>query len=373
MNSQNSSDKSTNESFTLLLATEDEFTAGYLKESMAPFGYVILSTQDGQKALDMARDERPDLIIADTTLEGLNGHDLCQTLKQYRSMEFVPIILISGMESSKERVRGFQVGADAFLTKPPDDVELRARVRSLLRIRTQNQRMVEDRSRFERELEERTVELEELTQGLVASLEMANTFNDIDTGAHIRRVCGISEALAREIGLPLYMSEKIRRYASLHDIGKVGVPDKILKKRGKLEPDEWEEMKRHTLYGYELLRAANVDPLAQNIALCHHERFDGTGYPRGLKGADIPIEAQIVALADVYDALRTRRCYKNEFTVSKAIELIDAERGKHFNPELVDAFHASFGRIRAVRRRFKDDPAMAQVERIQSLITPVQD
>jgi putative two-component system response regulator len=126
-------------------------------------------------------------------------------------------------------------------------------------------------------------------------------------------------------------------------------------------------MERHTLYGYELLRAANADPLAQNIALCHHERFNGSGYPRGLAGSDIPMEAQIVALADVYDALRTRRCYKDEFSVTESVDLIEAERGKHFSPELIEAFHASFGKIRAVRRRFKDDPTVAQIERIQAL------
>ena len=362
-----STENQANAAFTLLLATEDEFTADYLKGSLEPFGYASVTTQDGQRALDIAQSESPDLIIAALALNGISGHELCQPLKQYRTMEFTPVILLSGTDSHKERIRGLQVGADDFLTKPPDEIELRARIRTLLRIRQQNRRMVEDRNRLKLELEERTLELEDLTQGLVASLEMANAFNDIDTGAHIRRVCGISEALAKEMGLPLYMAEKIRRYASLHDIGKVGVPDKILKKRGKLEPAEWEEMKRHTLYGYELLRAANVDPLAQNIALCHHERFDGSGYPRGLVGDDIPLEAQIVAMADVYDALRTRRCYKEEFSVSESVELIDAERGKHFNPELIDAFHSSFGRIRAVRRRFKDDPTVAQIERLQGL------
>jgi putative two-component system response regulator len=147
---------------------------------------------------------------------------------------------------------------------------------------------------------------------------------------------------------------KIGRFASLHDVGKVGIPDSILKKPGKLTAEEWTEMKRHTIYGYELLRIAGADRIAQNIALCHHEWFDGTGYPYGLKGEAIPIEARIVALADVYDALTNKRCYKDAFTLDSAEAMIRESRGRHFDPAVVDVFFSQRDEAKAIRTRFRD-------------------
>ena len=347
-------------SFRVLVAGEDRFTIDLLEESLRPFGYNVLTARNGREALAIAYQEMPDLVLADTNLEEVDGFQFCRMIKRNPTTNLIPIILLTATGDQEERIRGLQMGADDFLTKPPDTVELRARVRSLLRIKTLHQRLQNEKIRLEVRLRERSEELEQLTLGLVAALEKANELNDVDTGAHIKRVCGISELLAQTVGLHTRVSEKIRRFASLHDIGKVGVPDAILKKTGKLTPEEWSEMKRHTIYGYELLQAAHADPVAQNIAHCHHERFDGTGYPQGLTGKLIPIEARIVALADVYDALRTRRCYKEAFPEDVAVDMIIRESGKHFDPDLVQGFRMRLDDIRDIRLHHADDPLLQE-------------
>jgi len=339
-------------SFSILIASDDRFTTDHLVESLQPFGYKITISNNGREALAVAYKQNPDLIVADVELPQVDGFQFCRMLKRNPASNLIPVILLTSTSDRDQRVRGLQVGADDFITKPPDDIELRARVRSLLRIKTLNQRLHNEKTRLEIRLRERTDELEQLTLGLVAALEKANALNDVDTGAHIKRVCAVSELLAHTIGLQPQTAEKIRRFASLHDIGKVGVPDSILKKQGKLTAEEWEEMKRHTIYGYELLQTANADPIAQNIAYCHHERFDGSGYPQNLKGRKIPVEARIVALADVYDALLTKRCYKEAFPEKVAIDIIMRDSGKHFDPDLVQAFRMRVEDIREIRKRY---------------------
>ncbi|NOZ02792.1 MAG: HD domain-containing protein [Deltaproteobacteria bacterium] len=272
-----------------------------------------------------------------------------------------PIILVTGLEDMRDKVRGLEAGADDFLTKPFHPTELRARVRSLMRIKIlhdqlelKNRLLKDDKVHLEALVEERTEELEGLTFGIVAALEMANELKDSDTGLHIRRVCAYSHALAIQMGMDALFAGKIRRYASLHDVGKVGIPDAILKKEGMLSDAEFEQMKLHTVFGYELLGIARADDMARNIALCHHERFNGDGYPRGLKGEDIPLEARIVSLADVYDALTTRRCYKDAYSAAEAENTIRVEGGDHFDPDLVKGMFGAIDEFNAIRERYRD-------------------
>ncbi len=204
---------------------------------------------------------------------------------------------------------------------------------------------------------ERTKELENTTLGVVAALEKANALNDSDTGNHIMRVCAYSELLAQGLELPGEVVHKIRRYASLHDVGKVGLPDEVLKKPGPLTKEEFEAMKGHTVMGYELLELARSDTIARNIALCHHEKFNGRGYPLGLSGRQIPLEARIVALADVFDALTTKRIYKNAYSMTMALQIIEEERGEHFDPRLVDLHLANAGQFQAILERYQDAPS----------------
>ena len=256
--------------------------------------------------------------------------------------------------SPEARERVFRVGADDYLRFPPEPMELKSRVRNLMRVRHLQSELAQERDSLSDRLRERSMELERLTQGLVASLEKANALNDDDTGAHIIRVCEMAEHLARSLDLSPEFCGKVRRFASLHDIGKVGLPDRILKKAGPLNEEEREEMKLHTLYGYELLRTANADEVALNIAYTHHEKWDGSGYPRNLSGENIPIEGRIVALVDVFDALRSARCYKPEFSELRSLEIIREGRGTHFDPKLLDVFVEQMPAIREIRDRTPD-------------------
>jgi len=347
------------------------FLVDDLPENLARFelalvreGYRLRKFADGADAVAAIDDgELPDLIVMDVMMPRMDGLTVCRRLKSGSATAPIPIVLVTGLDQLEDKIRGLEAGADDFLTKPFHPLELRARVRSLMRIKIlhdeldQKRRILQDEKLLlETLVHERTEELESITLGLVASLEKAHQLRDKETGLHIRRVCLYSEILGTTLGLdPLYVT-RIRRYATLHDVGKVGIPDAILKKEGRLTPTEYEEMKKHSQYGYDLLALAQADETARQIALHHHERFDGTGYPYGLKGAAIPLEARVVALADVYDALTTRRCYKDAFSPAEAEGEIRRSRGSHFDPDVVDAMFKSLGSFNAVREQYGDEP-----------------
>jgi putative two-component system response regulator len=223
----------------------------------------------------------------------------------------------------------------------------------------QNRLLADEKALLEQAVRERTTELDQLTIGLTAALERANRLADADTGAHIKRVCAYSELLARGLGMEAEICHKIGRFASLHDVGKVGIPDHILKKPGKLTPEEWVEMKRHTIYGFELLQIAGAD-----VALCHHEKFDGSGYPYGLSGEAIPIEARIVALADVYDALLSKRVYKAAYPLEEAATIIRSGAGSHFDPDIVDVMVRNDEEVQEIRNSFRDGDSDAPTETV---------
>jgi putative two-component system response regulator len=340
-------------SFRLLSVGDERFTTEFLVTNLEPFGYEVLTVSSGQAALDIVQTRSIDLVVADALLPDMDGVRLCIQLKRNPATHLIPILLMTHEDDRDNRVRGLTAGADDFIVKPMDEIELRARIRSLLRLRTLQQRLQNERALLEVRLRERTREIESVNLGLVAALEKASELNDEDTGAHILRVCATSELLARTIGMQDGFCEKVRRYASLHDIGKVGVPDEILKKRGSLTPVEWETMRKHTVFGYELLRTANADAIAQNIAWCHHEKFDGTGYPRGLKGKDIPIEARLVAISDVFDALVSKRCYKDAIPIDTAVEMVVAQSCRHFDPDIVQAFRMRLPEILQIQDAYR--------------------
>jgi putative two-component system response regulator len=321
--------------FTVMVASPDAVLVAEVTSYLAPFGYSVIGVGDSMTALERVRTERPDLVIADVDLPPLTGFELCQSLKQDPSLLVIPVLLVTDVATDDLRVRSLAVGADDLLGRPVHGLILRARVRSSLKAKAYLQQVLRDRGRLEELVKERIKDIERVTLGLVAALERTNRFNDTDTGLHIRRVSAYSELLARGLELEPALTSRIARYASLHDVGKVGLPDSILKKQGKLTPEEFEAMKVHTVIGNEILLDAGADPIACTIAFAHHERFDGSGYPRGLAGNGIPIEARVVALADVYDALTTRRCYKAAMGQEDALKVVLAESGKHFDPGIV--------------------------------------
>lgn len=321
--------------------------------------FLLHRCTDGRQAMELVEaGVLPDIVVSDVMMPRMDGFELCQRLKSSPATRLVPVILVTGLEDVRDKLRGLECGADDLLTKPFHPAELRTRIRSLVRIKAlhdeiehKNRLLEIEKEALEERVRARTSELERLTLGLVAALEKANALNDTDTGRHILRVCAYSQALATRMGMEAGWIARLRRYASLHDVGKVGIPDAVLKKQGNLTDAEFELMMRHTVFGHELLVVAGADEMACNIALCHHERYDGTGYPNRLAGESIPIEARIVALADVYDALTTRRCYKEAFSSEDAGRTIQAEAGRHFDPSVVEAMVGAMDVFDAIRVR----------------------
>ncbi len=336
-------------SFTVLVASTDGGFISEITEQLEPFGYGVCHAADSLSALERVRSERPDLVLAEVDLPPLTGYELCQAVKQDPTLRVIPFLLVANSYFDTEaKVKGLAMGADDLLYRPIHPMELRARIRASLRLKAYVQQLLEDRGRLEELVVERTREIEQVTFGVVAALERANSMNDSDTGIHIRRVSEYSRILGQGLGLEPSFITKIALYASLHDVGKVGLPDSILKKEGTLNEREVEVMKTHTTMGYEILKDARADEVGCRIALYHHERFDGQGYPQGLAGYKIPVEARIVALADVYDALTTRRCYKTAAPPAEATETVLAESGKQFDPGIVRVFmerHGDFLRV----------------------------
>mgnify|MGYP001209658829 CR=1 FL=1 len=347
---------------TIFVVDDEAHNRILAERALSDAGYRIRVFTDGDEVLSaIDAGDLPDLVVSDVMMERMGGIELCGRIKEDDRLSFTPIILVTALSSIEDKVRGLECGADDFLHKPYHPLELGARVRSLLRIKTLHSRLVEQNDmlgerqvHLEALVRERTRELDDLTIGLVSSFEKVNELNDDDTGKHIRRVCEYSRVLAIACGLPESLVQKIHRYASLHDVGKVAIGDAILKKRGRLNPVEWKEMRRHPEIGYELLRLAGTDTVAQNIARYHHESWDGTGYPMGLKGEDIPIEARIITVADVFDALTTRRCYKPAFSLSKTQGIIQELSGKHLDPDLVALYFAHQGQFEAIRGDYRD-------------------
>ncbi len=324
-------------------------------------GYSVTTFESGAAAATWLESNEPDLILSDLRMPGVSGFDLLEWVRTQLRLDGVPFVLVTSVGGLGRRLDSLHAGADDYLNKPLVPAEVLARVAALLRMRQLAQQVerqnVELRRRnidLEEAVRQRTDELDRLTRGLVAALEHANLLNDHDTGNHIQRVCSYSGLLADALGMGHQFVGQIERYAGLHDVGKVSIPDHILKKEGRLTRSEWTIMQTHSEKGYELLRAAGMPQMAQDIARHHHEWWNGKGYPMALAGADIPMAARIVAVADAFDALTTPRCYKPAFAMHEAETLIERESGRHFDPDVVDRFKQCRGRIRSISLELRD-------------------
>lgn len=348
--------------YLVCIVDDDETNLAKIKLILSKEDFHIFTFTDGEDVLKwIDKGSLPDLVISDVVMSRVDGFTLCRTLKERPETRSIQVILVTGLDEVEDKVKGLEAGADDFITKPFHPSELRARVKTQLRIRAlhreldyKNQLLIHENERLDDLVRVRTHELEELTIGIVAAFEKANALKDVDTGLHIKRVCLYSEVLARQLRLDRQTIDKIRRFASLHDVGKVGIPDVILKKEGPLTNEERSQMQLHTVYGYDLLGLARADRMAQMIALCHHEKWNGTGYPKGLKGDEIPLEARIVALADVYDAITTSRCYKPAIPHEEAIGIVRGEAGEHFDPKMVEAMLSARDDFLSIGETYKD-------------------
>ena len=310
----------------------------------------IKCCQSPFEALAWSTENAVDLVLVDYHMPSMTGTEFLQAFHTHDDNSDVPVIVITADTRREVRLEALGAGASDFLTKPVDSVEVRARVTNLLALRRAQLELRDRATWLAREVELATKEIVEREHELVRRLSRSAEYRDHETGQHIARIAEFSHAIARKLGLPKEECDLIRWAAPMHDVGKVGIPDMILLKPAALSEDEKEVMRQHTRFGAEILGGSNsrLIQLAASIAAGHHERYDGGGYPRGLRGEEIPLPARIVAVADVFDALTSQRPYKKAWPVQDAVDLLKQERGRHFDPACVDAFLACGDEIEAI-------------------------
>ena len=306
----------------------------------------VVTMDSAEAALAWCETNIPDLILTDYMMPGMDGLEFIRRLRRRDEMRDIPVVVVTTADVKAIRQQALELGAIDFLTKPVDGHELMARARNLLALR-QSQLTLHDRAAEE----------------LVMRLSKAAEFRDPETGAHIERMARFSALIARRMGWPTERVEQLELAAPMHDVGKVGIPDLILLKPDRLTPSEFAIMKQHSRFGWEILKdsPSRLVQLASEIAMSHHEKFDGTGYPAGLAGEAIPIEGRIVAVADVYDALTSTRPYKQPWPVDQAVAFLKEQSGKHFDPACVEAFLTEMRPVLAIMAEFQDhiDPEPA--------------
>jgi len=367
-----------------IMVVDDEILNRKLIEAMLkPQGYQVILAVDGEDCLVKAEADPPDLILMDIMMPNLNGFEVVTRLKTKENLALIPIVMVTALQDVGDRVKALEVGADDFLTKPVDRMELRARVRSLLKVKAYNDHMVNYRQELEREVAKQTLELKSASEKIAeahsklrdASLETifrlarAAEYKDEDTGNHIISMSRISAFLAERMGFNPTVVERILYASPMHDIGKIGIPDRILTKNGPLNDEEWSIMRMHTVFGGQILEGSEIGflRLGEVIALTHHEKWDGSGYPRGLKGPEIPLAGRIVAVADVFDALMSKRPYKPPLTIEQTVEIIKAGSGSHFDPDVVKVFLEYLPDIIKLYNTAQSEPHMVLEKHIHNL------
>ena len=353
---------------TVLVVDDAEANVEILGETLAD-DYDVIVAMDGRSAMELIQENKPDLILLDIMMPEMDGYEVCRRLKADPATKDIPVVFVTAMGEVDDETKGLALGAIDYLIKPISPPIVQARVKNHLELKLAKEELQQQNEILETKVQERTRELA-LTQD-VTIYSMANLAEtrDPETGGHIRRTQYYVLALAEHImHLPQYQEaldarilDLLFKSAPLHDVGKVGVPDAILLKPGKLTDEEFEEMKKHTTYGRDaLLGAENMLgtnsflALAKEIAYTHHEKWDGTGYPGKLKGENIPLSGRIMAIADVYDALISKRVYKPPFGHQKAVAIIHEGRGSQFDPALVDGFMKIQDQFREIALEFAD-------------------
>ena len=325
-----------------LLLVDDEASNLQVLRHILQDDYRLLFAKEGAKALELAHREQPELILLDVMMPGMTGFEVCAQLKADPRTAMIPVIFVTALADVADEARGFALGAVDYITKPVSPPIVKARVRTHLSL----------------------VRVEELLQTrlqIVQRLGLAAEYKDNETGLHVIRMSHYAQILARAAGFSEARAEQLLHAAPMHDVGKIGIPDAILRKPGKLDAAEWQVMQQHAEIGARIIgeHATGLLRMAHDIALSHHEKWDGSGYPHGLQGEAIPIEGRIVAIADVFDALTSERPYKKAWTVEAAIELLRAESGRHFDAQLVELFIAELPQILQIKARWAEEQGTA--------------
>lgn len=354
----------------ILIADDAPANRHILAQFLKEMGYSVLETENGREALDAVMSEKPDIVILDIAMPEIDGIEVCRIIKTNPLTKIIPVVIITALGDDEHHLKALDAGADDFLTKPFMAHFLRARLKSLLALKLMSDASLgyqESLKQMNVDLMEKLISTQDIT--IIALAKLAE-FRDPETGEHLERMREYSKVLAYKLReLPKYRYyisdqyiENLYKSSPLHDIGKVGIRDEVLLKPGKLSQDEFELMKQHTTIGGDALATATkfsgMDrsflDMGKEIAYSHHEKWNGTGYPRGLKGEHIPLSARILAIADVYDALTSKRVYKEAFTHDQSRKIIVEECVSHFDPEVLNAFQDLEDQFIDIRKRYQD-------------------
>jgi len=318
----------------LLIVDDDPTNLSTLRQILEP-DYKLVFACDGQEALAAAEKHRPSLILLDIQMPDMDGYEVCKRLKKQSHLEHIPVIFVTALSDLGNEKAGFAVGCVDYLIKPVSAEIVRARVKTHLSLVKHTQ-------------------LEKSYRDAVFMLGEAGHYKDNDTGVHIWRMAAYARALAQRIGWPASECELLELAAAMHDTGKIGIPDAVLTKPGKLDANEWRIMKNHTRIGYQILSKSEAPlfQMAATIALYHHEKWDGSGYPESLAGHDIPLAARIVAIADVFDALSMARPYKAAWPMEQILAYLKENSASHFDPELLQNFFEILAEILAIKTQW---------------------
>jgi putative two-component system response regulator len=312
--------------------------------------YSVRVATGGEKAIAAARaDPQPDLILLDVKMPVMDGYEVCRRLKNDYHTQRIPVIFVTGMGEAEDETRGFELGAVDYIVKPINPAIVRARVRTHVQLYDQKRHLLEL-------VQQRTRELEDTRLQIIRRLGRAAEFKDDETGYHVIRMSHYCRMLAVAAGIPEHRAELLFNAAPMHDVGKIGIPDSILEKPGPLTPDEWSIVKRHPVIGAGIIGRHNNELLemARVVALTHHERWDGSGYPRALRGEAIPLVGRIVAISDAFDALTSTRPYKQAWPVDEAVALLRREAGRQFDPRLIPKFVDMMPQVRDIMGQYSE-------------------
>lgn len=366
----------------ILILDDESANVRVLKRFLEGAGYRnIRCSTESRAAIAWMEQERPDLLLLDVMMPEVSGIDILGKLREHRRLRHLPVLIVTANSDSETKRTCLSLGAVDFLAKPVDPIDLLPRVRNTLVTRSFQNQLARYAQQLERRVRERTQELEVSRREVVECLARAAEYRDTETGNHVVRVGRFAGIIARNLGFSEDQISNLELAAQLHDVGKIAIPDAVLHKPGRLDPDEYNYIKRHAAIGHSIIRAhapreaetlrrhvmaggqllaAQASPLlrlAATIALSHHERWDGKGYPLGIKGEDIPVEARITSVADVYDALSSARPYKDPMPRDKCFEILEEGRGTQFDPQVLDAFFSGSEQIIAVQLELVDIPA----------------
>jgi len=364
----------------IMIVDDESMNIKILRRLLELEGFTrFVTTSDAPTAVSLIRQEQPDIVLLDLMMPYVSGLDILTAVRGDENIAFVPIVILTAVTDRDTRVRAVELGATDFLNKPVDASELMPRVRNLLVVKEYQDQLREYSNNLEAAVRQRTAELENSRRDLIHCLARAAEYRDDDTGQHVLRVGRYTKLIGQALGLPADIVDTLEQAALLHDIGKIGIPDSVLLKQGRLTEDEFALMQKHPGFGKRILTSysseeertlqrhaevgahilevgsSRILDMARTIALTHHERWDGSGYPLGLKETDIPLVGRIVAVADVFDALSSRRTYKQAFPLDECFRIMQESRGTHFDPEVLDAFLAIRDQVVAVQISYADE------------------